>query len=160
MPTGTALVDAKTALVTLLSARDGLDGVVVTRHAPKNTDDLRNSDGAYEAIWIRSANGSYEPTTLRAGVLDLEEQWDLDVVIQVIQRSSTEEATELRATELLDEVLLEIQDDPSLGVTSYRMFQAIPGQIREESGPMEQGDAYGARFELTVEITARIDPSS
>ena len=160
MATGTALVDFKTSLETLLSARPGLSGVVVSTQPPKDPADIKTTAGAFEAIWMGAADISWDIPTMSAGIVNLEEIIDIVVVVQVVKNTANQAATDTRLVAIVDEVLLAVQNTPDLGQAGYTRFEVTPtGGGRYEPFWLPNGSGSAGQYEIGLECVARIDAS-
>lgn len=160
MATGTALVDFKTWLKTLLDARGGLAGVVISTQPPKDPADIKTAAGAFEAIWMGSASMSWDIPTMSAGVVNLEETIDLDVVVQVAKATDDQATTDARLVAIADEVLLGVQNTPDLNQSGYTRFEVTPtGDGDYEPFWLPNGTGSAGQMRIGLECIARIDAS-
>lgn len=162
---GTSLPLTKAATVAGLSARDGLQGVPVSDDGPTRLEDLQAEDGAYEAIWLLTDPSATLAVPVSGIPVTLDESYTLQVVIQVLALQgddTSQAAADLRAAELLGEVLGFFAADPSLGIDppdELVVFEAIPSKWAADGGWLEQGDQHGARFIVDVAVDARLQLS-
>lgn len=106
------VVDLRKALVSGLSAREGLADVQVSYGWPG--DDVVET----ESIYLNRPRGSHKPANLRAGRVHRDEAATLDIVIRVEKRGGTSEEADERALELGTEVEEYLADNAdSLDVT-------------------------------------------
>lgn len=162
---GTSLVIAKTALVAALQADATLTaaGVSVSYQAPILPTDLKSTDGDYEAIWLGDASISYEIPLLTAGHLHRDETIRQQLIVQVLKpgtgTTATQSAADTRAAELLTRVADILANNVNLSVTDPARFEAVLTGANVAVGFLGNGQGHGARFEATVEFTARLTPS-
>lgn len=101
--------DVQAALVALLAARPGLNGVQVT-------DGYAGDDAAQpERIFTGDARADDTPAGLKAGRTHYQERGEFDVVVQVVSIDQTLPWTKARAEELGAEVTECVADNRTLG---------------------------------------------
>lgn len=154
MSTGTTLVTVKQAIVTALRARAGLTGIQVM-HGP---DDFPSGDDGLkdESIWLGDAKWlAMEIPTMKAGTKDVDETYELEVMIQVLKNDgSTQETADLRAAVLLAEVQQAFAEAPDF---SPVIFEAT-FELRDHKTGQLATTGHGSRFEGIVEVFARLSP--
>lgn len=162
MGTTTALVVAKQTVVALLAANAAIvaDGVPVSYGAPVLPTDLKASGGAFEAVWLGDAKASHETPILTAGRRYRDETIDLEVIVQVLKRGTagTQEAADVRAQVIAGLVETVFANLIDAGVTSFDRFEVLVGGYDHKAGHLGAGQGHGSRFELDLEITARLTP--
>ncbi len=160
---GTSVVTACTALITALQNDDDLadDGVAVSYGAPVLPTDLKATDGDYEAIWLGDATESEQIPLLTAGHLHRDETIAQELVIQVMipTTDGTQVAADTRAVELLGRVQDILANNVDLGVTDPARFEAVLTGWKLTRGYIGNTGGHGARFDCTVQFTARLTPS-
>lgn len=162
MPQASAYAVLKTALVTRLKARAGLNNVNVLRHRPTNSDDLRTPSGAMEAIWVAGAEGISEDVVFCGGDLRFDETFVLDVVIEVhgTDSLSDQETVDERCNELLFQVLADTAaqgswDTQALGLDVFDYLYFTPSSYLWGDGRLQQTGVYGANITQGLEVKAR-----
>ena len=162
---GTALVVAKTALVSALEADATLTaaGVNVSYQAPILPADLKSTDGDYEAIWLGDASISYEIPVLTAAHLHRNETIRQQVMVQVLKpgtgTAATQSAADTRAAEILTRLADILANNVDLSVTDPARFEAVLTGANVAVGWLGNGQGHGTRFECTVEFAARLTPT-
>ncbi len=158
---GTSIVVACSALITALQADATLAaaGVNISYDAPVLPEDLKSTDGDYEAIWLGNAEETESVAFLSASNLHRDETIEQTLVVQVLKPGSlgTQVAADTRAVELLTRVQAVLANDPDLGVSGR--FEALLTRWRLTRGFLGNGQGHGARFECVIEFTARLTPS-
>lgn len=151
----------KSALVTRLDARPGVQGVAVSYQAPVSATDVEGR-GALEAIFCDDAEGDFDNRVLCAGDLRFDETLTIQLVIQVARPTSlgTQQAADRRVEELLYEVHDELagQNDwdlAELGLDVFDYFQVTPGAHRFVTGFLPSGEGHASRCELGLLVEAR-----
>jgi hypothetical protein len=136
-------------------------GVNISYDAPVVPEDLKSSDGDYEAIWIGDAEESEEIPLLTAGHLHRDETIDQVLVVQVLKPGSlgTQAAADTRAVELLTRVQDVLANNVDLSVTDPARFEAVLTRWKLHRGYLGNGQGHGARFDVTVQFVARLTPS-
>lgn len=150
MSVGTTLFEFKSALVDALSARAGLTGVQVSYGFP-------NQEVSDEAIWLQDANSNNSIPTYKAGAsVKVEEVYTVTVACQVLMsQGEPQETADARAVELLREVQQAVAENPRLIPT---ILHAQLTGWRHHGGPLETGGGHGSRFDVQVEVRARLHP--
>lgn len=163
MTVGTAVVTACSALIAALQADTTLAaaGVNISYDAPILPANLQATDGDYEAIWLGDADETEEIPVLTAGHLHRDETIAQQLIIQVLKPTTdgTQLAADTRAAELLTRVQDILANNVDLGVTDPARFEAVLTRWRLERGYLPNMQGRGARFEATVEFTARLTPT-
>ncbi len=160
---GTSIVTACSALITALQADSTLAaaGVNISYDAPIIPEDLKSTDGDYEAIWIGDADEIEDIPLLTASHLHRDETIDQALVVQVLKPGSlgTQLAADTRAVEILTRVQSVLANSVNLGVTDPGRLEAVVTRWRLHRGFLGNGQGHGARFDITVQFTARLTPS-
>ena len=160
---GTSIVTACSALITALQADSTLAaaGVNISYDAPIIPEDLKSTDGDYEAIWIGDADEIEDIPLLTASHLHRDETIDQALVVQVLKPGSlgTQLAADTRAVEILTRVQSVLANSVNLGVTDPARLEAVITRWRLHRGFLGNGQGHGARFECVIEFTARLTPS-
>ena len=161
MSVGTQIVTACSALITALQADSTLTaaGVNVSYDAPVLPEDLKSTDGDYEAIWLGNAEETESVAFLSASALHRDETIEQTLVVQVLKPGSlgTQLAADTRAVELLTRVQSVLANNVALGVSGR--FEAVLTRWRLTRGFLGNGQGHGARFECVIEFTASLTPS-
>lgn len=160
---GTSVVTVCSALIDTLAADATLAaaGVNVSYGAPVLPTDLRSTDGDYEAIWLGDADETEEIPVLTAGHLHRDETIAQQLIVQVLKptTSGTQVAADTRAVEILTRIQAVLANNVDLGVTDPARFEAVITRWKLVRGYLPNMQGHGARFEVTVEFTARLTPS-
>lgn len=160
---GTSVVVAGSALIAALQADATLAaaGVRISYDAPILPTDLKSTDGDYEAIWLGDADETEEIPLLTAGHLHRDETITQVVHVQVLKptTSGTQVAADTRAVEILTRIQDVLANNVDLGVTDPARFEAVITRWRLVRGHLPSMQGHGARFEITVEFTARLTPT-
>lgn len=150
MSTGSSLVELKQAVVAALAARPGLSGVQVTYAYP-----VANVTG--EDIWLANAEGTLTIPTMRAGTKRVEESYDLLVVAQVLKTAGEgQEAADLRAVAVLAEIQQCFAETPQL--IPLILWAQVTGWQHSTGSYGGEEASCGSRFEITVNVRARLSP--
>jgi hypothetical protein len=159
--TGTNLSTIKAALLALVNARTGISSIGVTMRygPPQNADDVTSTDGDLEAIWYGdSAQADIEiPYMVGLTAKPTREEIQFTVVCQAVQRSEDgttdgQQTADQRAEALLKEVLSELAEDPTVGLTTPRPLALVAERWTYQQLP-RTSNAWGTRFELTLRTT-------
>jgi hypothetical protein len=141
----------KQALVAALDARAGLSGVQVAYEYPMPQPEP-------QAIWLAGAEAELDVPVARAGRRKVQEEYTVTLVAQVLmQQGEGQEAADLAALALLQEVQQELADNPQ--TTPEIMWAELRGWAHSV-GPF--GDASGgnvsrgSRFEIRIGVRARL----
>lgn len=123
-----SLAVVKQAVLDVLTARPGLAGIPVSADLPRDTTQIQADDGRYESITIGAARAdSVEPPVLGTPVW-LDEQYTLDLVVQVLKRNE-DAGSQLEADTRLDEIRYEVfgafQNAPDLGIAATSDLQVM-----------------------------------
>lgn len=150
MSVGTTLVEFKSALVDALTARPGLDGVQISYGFP-------DEEVTDEAIWLQDANANDSIPTYRAGPsVKVEEQYTVIVACQVLMgEGAPQQDADQRAAELLAEVQQAVAENPRLIPT---ILHAQLSGWRHHVGLLPTGGGHGSRFDVQVQVKARLHP--
>lgn len=155
MSVGSSYSTAKAAIVTKLTARLGLAGVVIHYQAPEKASDVGGESG--DAIWLDNASGEYENVVICGLPLRLEELYTIRLVIQSLRPSTagTQQVADARVDAMLFEVLQELAADPTFGVTAFNYFHITRGSFTRVTGLLPTGAGHGARCELDLSVECR-----
>ena len=160
---GTSVVVAGSALIAALQADTALAaaGVRISYDAPILPTDLKSTDGDYEAVWLGDADETEQIPLLTAGHLHRDETITQQLIVQVLKptTSGTQVAADTRAVAILTRVQDVLANNVDLGVTDPARFEAVITGWRLRRGFLGNGQGHGARFEVTVEFTARLTPT-
>lgn len=160
---GTSVVTACSALISALQADATLAaaGVNISYDAPVVPEDLKSTDGDYEAIWIGDAEETEDIPLLTASHLHRDEEIDQALVVQVLKPGTdgTQLAADTRAVEILTRIQSVLANSVDLGVTDPARFEAVITRWRLHRGFLGNGQGHGSRFDVTVQFTARLTPS-
>lgn len=149
MSTGTTLVAFKTALVDALTARPGLAGVQVSYGFPE----MEIQD---ESIWLQDAQASTGFPVMKSGTKKVEEQYSITVACQVLRSEGESQlVADVRAAELLVEVQQTLAETPQL--IPDIMWAELDGW-RHHVGLLPKGEGHGSRFDVQVQVRARLYP--
>lgn len=161
MPAGTTLPEVKQLIVDRLTARLGATANV-SYTPPVVTEDFYADSGEPSAVWLGiTTNYSVVPNVLTAGVVWLDETYDLPVVVQaLLDGSEAENDTDRRAAELLHGVWGAFAQQPGVGfidTAELQVFTVLPTAATHVARrPGGNALAYGSRFELTITVRARL----
>lgn len=161
MSHGSAYSVVKAALVTQLAARPGLAAVNVSYQAPIKPEDVRSETGAYELIHMGDAEGEMDAIVFGGSAnLTWDETYTQEVVIQVLQASSTQQDADDRMEELLYEVVAELANQQAwnfaaLDLSQFANLTLVPISARRETGYLEGQNGHGATCVLGVEVQYR-----
>jgi len=161
---GSSYSTVKAAVVAKLDARSGLDGVSVAGEPPVDPFKVQGDTGSGKAIWLADAEGDYDNVVLcGAGRLDLEETYDLTLVLQALPQSTsdTQAVTDQRVDAMLGEVLLQMATDPTWGITASAdlpivYLMSTRGSFRRFVGPIAERNIRPSRCELDLHVQCRI----
>jgi hypothetical protein len=149
--TGTSLVPLKQALVALLAARPGLAAVQVSYDYPMPAPESK-------AIWLAGAEADLGTPVMRAGRVKMQEDYTVTLIAQVLmQQGEGQEAADLAALVLLQEIQQELADHPQ---PTPEVMWALLKSWAHSVGPF--GDASGgnvsrgSRFEIRIGVRARL----
>lgn len=163
---GSTIGDVKAALIAVLDARPGLKDVNVSYEGPRFASDVQNDAGLYEAIWLDNGppvipdSGDNVVSIVKGLPLEIDDTYDLTVVVQVIRPTSDVSLadTEARSVELLGEVLGAMSTDPNLGLNpdNYLRCEVLPRRWDHTSGHLPNPPGFGSRFHLHLRVQARL----
>jgi len=150
--TGTNFTAIKTAIKTLLNARQGIitAGVTVLNGQPTNADDLTAADGDLDAIWF-GGNADAEIVVPYSGSQVRHEVMTFQVVCQAVRRGRHDDlqaTADAAADVLLAEVLSLLASDPDLSTANVEPLAVIAQRWSYDQLP-PAANARGARYELT-----------
>lgn len=161
MADGTMLFAAKRALVERLDAR--MAEVVVTYEPPRNATDIQTLNGVYDAVWfdpdadivltVPHLSGQYSVTN----PVHLDETASFKVIVQTLRREGSQEDVDMRASEMLHDVVAVMATEPVLDdVTGVQSFWFLPRSASVTGGFLPASDGHGCRIELDVEAFSRL----
>lgn len=157
MTAGTVIAAVRARLVTQLAARPGMSDTTVIYNEPEQAAQL----DAGETCWLASAaTGDVTQAALKPLPLKTEEEWQQDVVFQVLGRddSYTQDVAEVRVADLVGELLELLATGPDLGLTvsGWDRVLVLPSSWAWEAGPFLVGGGtnYGARCVVTLNVIA------
>ena len=151
------------ALTTMLRLRPELGNVRISDSVPVTTEEVRTVLGAFEAIWVSGATGTFNSVVMRAGSLAFDETVSLTVNGQVLGRTSDDDQRSVttRAGELLYEVLAEVAgqeswDQAALGLNVFDYVWFTPTNYTLDPGRLEgQAKAYAAGWSIDIQVRSR-----
>lgn len=156
---GSTYSTVKAAIVTALGEVAALADVDISPAPPADASKVKGTSGTGKAIWIADADGDYDNVVLcGTGRLDLEETYDLTIVIQALALDSddTQLITDQRVDGMLGEILTVMANDPTWGITAFVYCQTTRGGFRRFAGPVTNTGSYPSRCELDLTVEARI----
>lgn len=160
---GSSIVAACSALIAVLQSDAALTaaGVNISYDAPILPADLKSTDGDFEAIWLGDATETEEIPLLTGGYLHRDETIRQVLVVQVLKpgTAGTQLAADTRAVELLARIQDVLANNVDLSVTDPARFEAVINGWRLVRGFLGNSQGHGARFEVTVDFTARLTPA-
>lgn len=140
----------RAALVTAMAARPALTGVLVTRIWQGDAEEQ-------ERIYLGNTSATYEYATLRAGRRTREEDYTIQVIIEVDDPEEWGPASEDRAFVLAADVESMLSDDPGVGLTaSMPTLRAHVRDLEQTSGAIEPS-GVGTRITLTIQVNSRLN---
>lgn len=157
-----SLVAVEPALLGLLRGNDWFaeESIKVLDEPPDVPKQLRSA-GRWETIFIGDdADSDQEVPFLAGGEVWRDEEWNLTLVIQVIQpsRSGTRASVTARLFEIYEHVGRTLIGNIDLGLDpTYDRLEALITRTRLRRGRLAPG--HGGRLELGVHIDARLSPS-
>lgn len=159
----TSVPDVKRRLLELLHARPALSTVAVGYDPPKSGAQLEGPTGEPASIHFgTSTTASSEILVFGDGVIRYDETVTLPVVIQTWRALDTwgQYEADVRAAELLAELLAIPATDPTLGLGLDDGFDYVTVEPAgwTHIGGYLPNEGHGARFEVNLEITARVTP--
>lgn len=160
MSDGTALPRFKRAFVQTLVAA-GVPNVAY--QSPMDPEEVFGADGSGASCWFGDgAQGNLDIKLLGGPDLWIDETWIIPFVVQVLGRDTDDdqEAVDQRACELLGAVMGSFAD-PSFGITddTIQTFAAVPVGAQPWAGGVTGQGLRAARFELSIELMARLQIS-
>ena len=161
--TGTSLATVKAAIFAVLAADATLsgDGVNISYGPPSLPTDLKSTDGDFEAIWLADATATLTIPLLTAGHLHRDENYRLTLVVQVLKPGSlgTQQAADARAAAILGRVEYVLANNPTASLTDPARVEVIVAGWDHVTGALGNGQGNGSRFEVSLDVTARLTPS-
>lgn len=162
MAVGSSYATLKAAIVAQLQARAGLTGVSVSYQAPLQATDISGPVGSFEAIWLDDTEaGEHQNVVICSLPLQLEEVYAIRVVIQVLRPTSTgtQRQADERVDQLLYEVLHELANDPTWGLSGTSPFNYLHttwSTFERKTGFLPNGAGHGASWEANLQVNSRI----
>lgn len=161
MTVGSGYSTVKFAIYNQLRARANLQGVAVSYQSPLQAEDVQSSTGSGEAIWLDDADGEYENVVICSLPLQIEELYNITLNVQVLRAESegTQYEADKRVDELLWEVMNELANDPTWGLSGTHNFvylHTTRGIFRRVTGFLPGGAGHGARCEMNLEVKSRL----
>jgi hypothetical protein len=157
MADGTCLPRFKRAFIAKLQT----NGVAnVSYQSPMQPDDLMGDDGSGRSCWFEdTATGQLSITVMGANSLWIDEIWQVPFRVQVLgsDTDADQETVDQAACALLGDVMVSFSD-PSFGIVDddIDFFNAVPVGAQPWYGGVLPSNLRAARFELTIEVKARI----
>lgn len=146
MATTSTLVTVKSAIVSLLET--ALPTVQVSYHHPGEPE-MKN-----ECIFLGHAQGEKTVPVMRAGRKKTDEEYTVQVIVEVKGEGLTQLAADTRCMELFGEVEDVFADDPNIGLGSDIFWAQVVGW--EQIGG-STGTGHGCRVEVDVAVKARLN---
>lgn len=146
MPSSSTIVATKRALVMALQTRPALNGVLISYADP-------GAKGRKEQVFIAEVrNADQEPVALRTGTRKRDEEYELDVYVDVLSKASAETSEE-RTMELVAELEEFLANDPKINNTPGVLW-AVVTDMRMKTA--ETGDGPSTRCIVTVTVRGRL----
>lgn len=147
MATRSTVPTVRAQLVSLLAARAGLAGVQVEySHPLEGIDD--------EALYLGESRGTSQIPTVRAGRKARQEQYIIDVWVEVNRDGPTPQDASERSWALVGEVEDMLADDPSLGLS--QPFWAVLAEAEQGVYVDDSRRGYVSRIRLGIQCEARL----
>jgi hypothetical protein len=137
--------DAKDGYIAALQARSGLAGVLVEWGVPMEVPAIR------ERVYVDDAT-NVDRQWVALGQNRLDEQYDLQVIVEVYQEGDDRRATELRMWAVVAEVEQCAVVDLRLAVANWD----VPKPRTDNPRLLPTGDGWLSTVTLLVECSARI----
>lgn len=148
MATHSTVPTVRAQLVTLLRARPGMADTTVTPTSP--------GDAQYnEAIFLGRARGAHDQPVSRAGRLKREEDYVLDVWIEVVRPGRDGSVAEDRAFALFGELEDVVADDPVIGLAGT-ILKATVGKWEEHALVADTSRGWTCQLRVEVAVKARL----
>lgn len=161
--TGTSLAVVKAAIITVLAADTTLtaDGVKISYGAPLVPSDLKSTDGDYEAVWLGDTAATVTVPILTAGNLHRDETYRLSLIVQVLKPGSlgTQLAADQRAAAIFGRVETVLANNVTASITDPARVEIVVAGWNHVTGYLGNGQGHGSRFEVDLDVTARLTPS-
>lgn len=136
-------------LITLLAARPALAAVLVTRV-------WQGDAGKQEQIYLGNTTADIDFATIRAGRKKREEDYTVQLIIDVEIPTDWGPASETRAFVLAGEVDDMLADDPAIGLAAtYPTLRMHVSHLEQASGALADG-GIGTRITLTLSVQSRL----
>lgn len=149
MSTGTTLVKFKKAMVTALKARPGMSDVEVSYGFAEDYI-------AEKAVWFEGARSSDRIATLKAGTKRVEENYNVNLVIQVLcNEGETQDEADEHAAAILTEVQQCLAENPQL--IPEILWASLEGW-EHKIGSLPKGGGHGSGFNCRIGVRARLYP--
>ena len=153
-----ALLDGIAALKATLETAAGLSAVRVLDRPVEEGDEVSAPDGANAVVFVDAdASVTREIPYMKAGVIDIHEEWTLTVVTQVWSETGSQLDVDTLATALQAAAMGALHASPDMGGNAdYSLFWAgYTGAGRVHRGRLPNGQGHGCRFEDEVTFTCR-----
>jgi hypothetical protein len=157
MADGSALFRFKEAFFTQLD----LTTLNMMYDSPTKLEEFMGPDGLGQACWFDdAAEGANEARLLMASPHWFEEQFTVTLIIQVLgtDTSYDQRTVDQMAVEQLGNAIAILASDTTVGIVrdaDIQTFTCLPAGWKYISGTQTSG-ARAARFELAIEVTARL----
>lgn len=155
---GSALPRFKRAFIAKLEA-NGVPNIFY--QSPMQPEEMNGDDGSGLCGWFHDdATGDLSINIMGAHSLWIDERWQIPFRIQALgtDTDSTQEVVDQSACELLGDVMTAFTD-PSFGQLDdpvVQIFQAVPVGANPWTGGVLPTNLRAGRFELTIELSARL----
>lgn len=136
----------KAALVERLSARAGLDGVLITWGWPPAP--------SAEWIMVGEADGDQEARGINAAAMPKRETYTLVVVVSVLRSPDDARGATERAFAIADEIDTELRADPTLGGVAGLLYATPNGTFELIEGVSPE--SREGRVTLSIACSARL----
>lgn len=147
MATHSTVPTVRAQLITLLTARAGLAGVTIEQcHPLEAIDD--------EAIYLGQSRTTSDIPTIRAGRKARQEQYTLDVWVEVVRDGPTAQSASERSWALVGEIEDMLADDPSLGLS--QPFWAVLAEADQDAWVEDSRRGYVSRVRVGIQCEARL----
>ena len=155
---GTTLGVLKAAVISELQSR--LPNVAYD--SPVDAQSIIGEDGSGDAIWWSDdAEANVEVKVITGSPAWFDETYNLTLIIQSLGRDTDadQSAVDSRAVDLLGEIIGILATDPTAGAvdtSKIQTFTALPIGWRYAAGVLGTTTKRGARFELDIQVMARL----
>lgn len=149
MLTHSTVSTVKSQLLTRLQARPNLAEVQVFYSWPADVQQA-------EAIYFGEARGEHTYPVLKSGRKPRQENYSLDIFIDVAGSGASSRETEERAWALASEVEDTIADDPTLGLTTDVIQAVAFGNWTLQYAVDVTREGWAAIIRVSLDVTARL----